>query len=376
MTDAIRPHPFAIPDADLDDLRQRLARTRWPDRETVDDWSQGVPLAKLQALSEYWRERHDWRATEARLNALEPSSTTIDGLDIHFLHIRSPEPDALPLVITHGWSGSSIENAKAAQLLADPRAHGRDPGDAFHVVLPSMPGFGLSGKPTAPGWTPERIARAWVELMRRLGYDSFVAQGGDWGYSITNELGGIGAPSVRAVHFNMFPVFEGMEAQDAQEEEGLRRIRDFAANQSGYQLMQIQTPQTIAYALADSPVGQAAWLLDLYWRWMDHDGDPTQAASIDDILDTISWYWLTGTAASSARIYWESMRSFKERKIDVPVAFSQFPRDLHMASRRWVQERYPTLVYHHAVARGGHYPAMEQPELFADELRKGFRSVR
>jgi len=376
VTDAIRPHPFAVPDATLDDLRQRLARTRWPDKETVDDWSQGVPLARLQALVDYWRDRHDWRATEARLNALEPSSTTIDGLDIHFLHIRSPEPDALPLVITHGWSGSIVENVKAAQMLADPRAHGRDPADAFHVVLPSMPGFGLTGKPTQPGWTPERIAHAWVELMRRLGYDSFVGQGGDWGYSITNELGGIGLPAVKAVHFNMLPVFEGMEAQDAQEEEGLRRVRDFQQDQSGYQLMQIQTPQTIAYALTDSPVGQAAWLLDLYWRWMDHDGDPTDAVGMDGILDTIDWYWLTGTAASSARIYWESMRTFKEREIAVPVAFTQFPRDLHMASRRWVQERYPTLMYYNEAPKGGHYPALEQPEMFAEELRKAFRSVR
>jgi len=376
MTDAIRPHPFAIPQADLDDLHQRLARTRWPDKETVNDWSQGVPLATLQALVEHWRERYDWRATEARLNALAPSSTTIDGLDIHFLHVRSPEPHALPLVITHGWSGSVIENVKAAQMLADPRAHGRDPLDAFHVVLPSMPGFGLSGKPTAPGWTPKRIAQAWVELMRRLGYDRFVAQGGDWGYSVTNELGGIGAPAVQAVHFNMFPVFEGMQAQDAQEEEGLRRIRVFQEQQSGYQIEQIQTPQTIGYALTDSPAGQAAWLLDLYRRWMDHDGDPVQAVGMDNILDTIAWYWLTGSAASSARIYWESMRTFKECEIAVPVAFSQFPRDLHMASRRWVQERYPTLVYYNSLPKGGHYPALEQPELFADELRKGLRSVR
>jgi len=376
MTDAIRPHPFAIPQADLDDLHQRLARTRWPGKETVNDWSQGVPLATLQALVEHWRERYDWRATEARLNALAPSSTTIDGLDIHFLHVRSPEPHALPLVITHGWSGSVIENVKAAQMLADPRAHGRDPLDAFHVVLPSMPGFGLSGKPTAPGWTPKRIAQAWVELMRRLGYDRFVAQGGDWGYSVTNELGGIGAPAVQAVHFNMFPVFEGMQAQDAQEEEGLRRIRVFQEQQSGYQIEQIQTPQTIGYALTDSPAGQAAWLLDLYRRWMDHDGDPVQAVGMDNILDTIAWYWLTGSAASSARIYWESMRTFKECEIAVPVAFSQFPRDLHMASRRWVQERYPTLVYYNSLPKGGHYPALEEPELFADELRKGLRSVR
>ena len=376
MTDAIRPHPFAIPEAELDDLRQRLARTRWPDKETVDDWRQGVPLARLQALVEHWGVRHDWRATEARLNACAPSSTTIDGLDIHFLHIRSPEPDALPLVITHGWSGSVVENLEAARMLADPRAHGHDPADAFHVVLPSLPGFGLSGKPDTPGWTPKRIAQAWVELMRRLGYAQFVAQGGDWGYAVTNELGGIGAPAVKAVHFNMLPVVEGMEARDAQEEEGLRRIRDFAKSQSGYQIEQIQSPQTIAYALTDSPAGQAAWLLELYANFMDHDGDPTSVVGMDDMLDTIAWYWLTRSAGSSARIYWESMRSFKETQVAVPVAFSQFPRDLHMASRRWAQERYPTLIYYAQPARGGHYPALEQPALFVDELRKGFRSVR
>src|SRR3712207_6254758 len=206
MTDAITPHPFAFPDSALEDLRERLSRTRWPDRETVDDWSQGAPLARMQGLIDYWRDSYDWRAAEARLNALNPSTTRIDGLDIHFLHLRSPEADAVPLVLTHGWPGSVFEFLKAAPLLADPRAHGGDPGDAFHVVIPSLPGFGLTEKPTQPGWTPARTARAWVELMRRLGYDRFVAQGGDWGYAITNELGGIGAPAVQAVHFNMFPI--------------------------------------------------------------------------------------------------------------------------------------------------------------------------
>ncbi|WP_219214319.1 epoxide hydrolase family protein [Variovorax boronicumulans] len=376
MIETIRSCPFAFPDAALADLRERLARTRWPDKETVDDASQGVPLARIQALAAYWREGYDWRAGEARLNAFDPSMTCIDGLDIHFLHARSPERNATPLLITHGWSGSPFEFAKAMPLLADPRAHGGGPDDAFHVVVPSMPGFGLSGKPKQPGWTPARIAGAWVELMRRLGYNRFVAQGGDWGYAITNALGAIGAPTVEAVHFNMFPVFETMEAADEQEERGLQRLRDFQENKSGYQIEQIQSPQTIGYALTDSPVGQAAWFYELFERWTDHEGDPEQALSRDDMLDAITLYWLTETAASSARIYWESMRTFEEQRIDIPVGFSQFPRDLHLASQRWVQQRYPTLVHYGQPPRGGHWPAWEQHELFVEELRSSFRKSR
>ncbi|MFE2499605.1 epoxide hydrolase family protein [Streptomyces scopuliridis] len=376
MSETIQPHPFAFPDSALEDLRQRLSSTRWPEREPVADSSQGAPLARMQALIDYWRDGYDWRAAEARLNALNPSTTRIDGLDIHFLHVRSPEPDATPLVITHGWPGSPFEIAKSVPLLADPRAHGGDPRDAFHVVVPSMPGFSLSGKPTETGWGAERISRAWVELMRRLGYDRFVAQGGDWGYAITNALGAIGAPTVQAVHFNMFPVFETLEAQDEGERRGLERLRDFQANKSGYQLEQIQSPQTIGYALTDSPVGQAAWLYELYERWTDNDGDPEQALSRDDMLDNITLYWLTATAASSARIYWESMRSFREQEIAVPVGFSQFPSDLHLASRRWVEERYPTLVHYNELPKGGHFPAWEQPELFVEEVRASFRAPR
>jgi pimeloyl-ACP methyl ester carboxylesterase len=376
MNETIQPRPFDIPESALEDLRERLARTRWPDCETVTDSSQGVPLDRIQALVDHWRDGYDWRAAEKRLNALNPSATHIDGLDIHFLHVRSPEPDAIPLVITHGWPGSPFEIAKSIPLLTDPRAHGGDPKDAFHVVVPSMPGFSLTEKPTEPGWGTERITKAWVELMRRLGYDEFVAQGGDWGYAVTNHLGAIGAPTVRGVHFNMFPVFETMEAHDEEEQRGLERLRDFHANKSGYQLEQIQSPQTIGYALTDSPVAQAAWIYELYERWTDNDGDPAQALSLDDMLDNISLYWLTATGTSSARIYWESMRSFRELEISVPVGFSQFPRDLHLASRRWVEERYPTLVHYNSLSKGGHFPAWEQPELFADEVRASFRTLR
>lgn len=376
MTDAIQPHPFAFPDTALDDLRERLSRTRWPERETVDDWSQGAPLTRMQALCDYWRDRYDWRACQMRLNALDPSMTRIDELDIHFLHLRSPEPDALPLVMTHGWPGSVLEFLKVAPLLTDPRAHGGDPKDAFHVVLPTLPGFGLSGKPAKPGWTPERIAGAWVELMRRLGYDRFFAQGGDWGYAITNALGGIGAPAVQAVHFNMFPIYETMEARDAQEEKALKRLQAFTDNEIGYQIEQVQSPQTIGYALTDSPVGQAAWFYEKYEQWTDHDGDPEHLLSRDEMLDNITFYWLTATAASSARIYWQSTRNFKEHEIAVPVGYSQFPRDIHETSRRWVQERYPTLVYYNELPKGGHFAAWEQPKVFAEEVRASFRHSR
>lgn len=372
MSDSIRPQPFAFPDAALADLRERLARTRWPDRETVPDWSQGVKLDRLRALMAYWRDGHDWRAAEARLNALNPSTTRIDGLDIHFLHRPSPEPDALPLVLTHGWSSSVVEYLAVAPLLADPRGHGGDPADAFHVVLPTLPNFGLSS--ATADWSPERVARIWVELMRRLGYERFVAQGGDWGYAVTNALGGIGAPAVRGVHFSMFPIFEGLPPQDAQEEKALRRLRHFAEHENGYQLQQIQSPQTIGYALADSPVGQAAWLYELIEKYT--DGDAEELIGRDALLDAISLYWLSNTATSSARIYWQSMRSFREHAISVPVGYSQFPRDIHETSRRWVQERYPTLAYYNEVEKGGHYPAWEVPQLFVRELRACFRPLR
>jgi len=376
MSETIQPRPFDFPESALKDLRERLSRTRWPERETVSDSSQGTPLKRMQALIDYWRDGYDWRAAEKRLNALNPSTTRIDGLDIHFLHVRSPEPDAVPLVVTHGWPGSPFEIAKSIPMLADPRAHGGDPKDAFHVVVPSMPGFSLTDKPTETGWGTERITSAWVELMRRLGYDQFVAQGGDWGYAITNALGAIGAPTVQAVHFNMFPVFETMEAQDEVERRGLERLRDFQTNKSAYQFEQIQSPQTIGYALTDSPVAQAAWIYELYERWTDNDGDPEQALSRDDMLDNITLYWLTATGTSSARIYWESMRSFREQEISVPVGFSQFPRDLHLASRRWVEERYPTLSHYNVLPKGGHFPAWEQPELFTEEVRASFRHLR
>ncbi|AGZ40757.1 epoxide hydrolase 1 [Actinoplanes friuliensis DSM 7358] len=372
----IRPRPFAVSDDALDDLRERLRRTRWPEPEPVQDWSQGVPSRRLRALCAYWRDSYDWRACEARLNALDPSTTHIDGLDIHFLHLRSPEPDATPLVMTHGWPGSVIEFLKVAPLLADPRAHGGAAEDAFHVVLPSLPGFGLSGKPAETGWGPERIARAWVELMQRLGYHQFVAQGGDWGHAVTTALGGIGEPAVRAIHSNMFPTYGAEEATSPPERRALQRQRDFEDNESGYKHEQIQSPQTIGYALTDSPVGQAAWIYEKYQQWTDHGGDPEALLSRDEMLDNISLYWLTGTAASSARIYWESFRGYRDPKVDVPVGVSIFPRDIYLGSRRWAEAKYPRLVHYQEMPRGGHFAAWEQPELLAEEIRLTFRHLR
>ncbi|WP_250032712.1 alpha/beta fold hydrolase [Paractinoplanes maris] len=373
---AIRPRPFAFPQAALDDLRERLTRTRWPRPEPVRDWSQGAPSARMRALCDYWRDSYDWRACETRLNGFDPSTTRIDGVDIHFLHLRSPEPDATPLVMTHGWPGSVVEFLKIAPLLADPRAYGADPRDAFHVVLPSLPGFGLSGQPAETGWGPERIARAWVELMRRLGYDRFVAQGGDWGHAVTTALGGIGEPAVRAIHSNMFPTYGTEQAVDEQEARALQRWRDFEANESGYRHEQMQSPQTVGYALTDSPVGQAAWIYEKYEQWTDHGGDPETLLSRDEMLDNITLYWLTGTAASAARIYWESFRSYRDPKVEVPVGVSLFPRDIYLASRRWVEDKYPNLVHYNELPRGGHFAAWEQPELLAEEIRATFRHLR
>ena len=372
--ETIFSHPFTFPESALSDLRKRLRHTRWPDSETVEDWSQGVPLYRMQSLCDYWLNDYDWRRCEARLNGHEPSMTRIDGLNIHFLHLRSPEPDAVPLVLTHGWPGSVIEFLKVAPMLSDPVAHGGDPRDAFHVVLPTMPNFGLSEKLTTPDWSPERVATCWVELMRRLGYEGFFAQGGDWGYAITNALGGIGKPAVHAVHFNMFPIFPDMEARNEQEQQALNRLKTFATAENGYMTEQIQSPQTLSYGLTDSPVGQAAWIYELLVKYT--DGDVDELIGRDEILDNITLYWLTASAASSARIYWQSMLNFKEHEIRIPVGYSQFPKDIHQSSRRWVEERYPTLVHYNELQIGGHFAAWERPELFVKEVRDSFRHSR
>jgi len=380
---AITPHPFAVPQAALDDLRDRLSRTRWPECEPVDGWQQGVPLEKVRALCDYWRDEYDWRACEARLNALNPAMTTIDGLDVHFLHLRSPEPDAMPLILTHGWPGSVLEFMKVAAPLADPRAHGGDARDAFHVVIPSLPGYGLSGKPTATGWTVERIARAWITLMARLGYDRFVAQGGDWGSAVTSALGASGDPAVTAIHLNMVPMRptaqEIAEATPA-EQAALASLKRYQDEGNGYAVQQKTRPQTLGYALTDSPAGQAAWIYEKYCDWTDCGSgpaaDPEQALTRDEMLDNITLYWLTATAASSARLYWESFGQFGKAEVNIPVGCSIFPHEIFRASRRWAERRYSRLIHFNELPRGGHFAAWEQPRLFVDEVRSCFRQVR
>ena len=379
MNDAVTPYPFAFSDDALADLKTRLAMTRWPEDATAEAWVQGAPLKNMQALVERWQNGYDWRACEAKLNELSPSMTTIDGLDIHFLHLRSPEPDAIPLVLTHGWPGSVIEFLKVAGPLADPRAHGGDPKQAFHVVIPSLPGFGLSGKPTETGWGTGRIAQAWIVLMKRLGYDRFVAQGGDWGSAVTNALGTTGDPAVAAIHLNFViarPAPEDMADLTDAEKAALADMQAYSTTGNGYAIEQMTRPQTLGYGLTDSPVGQAAWIYEKFREWSDCDGEPENALTLDEMLDNITLYWLTATAASSARLYWESFGSFNANPVSIPVACSIFPHEFLRASRRWADKRYPNIVHWNELDKGGHFAAFEQPELFVDEVRAAFSTVR
>jgi len=378
MSEAIIPFHLDVPAAALEDLRARLANTRWPERETVDDWGQGVPLARAQALIDHWRDRYDWRACEARLNALGQYRTTVDGTAIHFLHIRSPEPDALPLVITHGWPGSVIEFLKVIGPLADPAAHGGNPRDAFHIVAPSLPGYGFSDRPT-DRWSVPRIAAAWITLMKRLGYERFVAQGGDWGSAVSSAIGASGDPAVAGIHVNMIvapPTPDDMADPTPEEQAALAAFQRYMTDGNGYAQQQATRPQTLGYALVDSPAGQAAWIFEKFHAWTDCDGDPLNVLTLDEILDNIMLYWLPGTAASAARLYWESFRDFAAAQVTVPVACSLFPKEILRASRRWAERRYPNIVHWGEPARGGHFAAFEQPELFVEEVRAGFRPMR
>jgi epoxide hydrolase len=377
---AIAPFTYHAPESALDDLRQRLAHVRWPEREPVADWSQGVPLAKLQALVEYWRTGYDWRRCEAALNGFDQYHTEIDGLDIHFLHVRSPHADALPIVITHGWPGSVIEFFKIIGPLTDPTAHGGAAQDAFHVVAPSLPGFGFSGKPAERGWNSARIARAWAELMRRLGYGRYVAQGGDWGSLVTTVMARQQPAGLAGIHLNfplVFPDPIPTEGLSAAEQHAVDAWARFQRDCFGYFLEQSTRPQTIGYALADSPVGQAAWIYEKFYNWTDNDGDPEDALTRDEMLDNITLYWLTGTAASSARIYFEHAGANPNAgMVEIPVGCSNFPHEIFPAPRSWAERVYTNLVYWNELDRGGHFAAFEEPELFAQELRQCFRSMR
>jgi epoxide hydrolase len=386
MPDEVTDFRLEVPEEDLDDLRDRLQRARWPERETVPDWSQGVPLAYLQDLCRYWAEEYDWRRAEARLNALAQFRTTLDGLSIHFLHVRSPSPDALPLVLTHGWPGSIVEFLDVIGPLSDPVAHGGDPADAFHVICPSLPGYGFTDKPAAPGWGIERIADAWIGLMDRLGYARYGAVGGDWGTSVSTCIARQAPERVAGIH--LLPPLappdpETLDDLSDRERAALAALERSAEWDSGYSTEHATRPQTIGYALADSPVALCAWIVEKFWAWTDGGGDPEGALSRDQLLDNLMLYWLPATGASSARLYWESIRKVNEwisgtvdDVITAPTGCSIFAHELQRPSRRWAERRFPNIRHWNELDRGGHFAAFEQPELFVDELRAFFRLVR
>lgn len=375
----IRPFSPQITDAQLEDLRRRLAATRWAEAQTVDDWSQGTPLAELRDLVDYWRDAYDWRACEARLDAFGQFVTEIDGLDIHFLHVRSPHPDALPLIMTHGWPGSVVEFMAVIGPLIDPVAHGGKAEDAFHVVAPSLPGYGFSGRPTKPGWNVARIADAWAVLMARLGYKRWVAQGGDWGAAVTRTIGENAPDGCIGVHLN-FPIAtpprEALEAPTAEDRAALMRMGAFKKDESGYIELQGTRPQTLGYGLVDSPVALAAWIYEKLHAWSDHGGSVQECFGRDAILDNITLYWLTATGASSARLYWERDPDAHVGQLDLPSGFSAFPGEIMRAPRSWVERSASNIVYWNDLDKGGHFAAWEQPALFVDELRRCFALMR
>ena len=383
MTTPITAFKVAVPAEELEDLRRRLAATRWPDSQTCEGWDQGMPLAYTRELARYWLEDYDWARFETKLNAWPQFLTAIDGMDIHFIHRRSPHEHALPLIISHGWPDSVAGLQKVIDALADPTAHGGDARDAFHVVIPSLPGFGFSGKPATSGTTVEKIGATWGKLMARLGYQRYVAQGGDWGSMITHSMGLTEAGHCAGIHVNLpivKPDPDTMNALTAYERSALEAIDFYRDWDSGYSKIQSTRPQTLAYGLADSPVGQMAWIVEKFYSWTDCERDgishPENVMSRDELLDNVMLYWLNNTAGSSARLYWESFGKAGFDPINIPVGCSMFPKEIFRASRRWAEKRYSKLVYWNELERGGHFPALELPATFVAEIRNCFRLLR
>ena len=377
----IRPFTLAVPQDQIDDLHRRLDLVRWPEKEPVDDWSQGVPLAALQGLVAHWRQGYDWRRCEARLNGLGQFITEIDGLDIHFLHVRSPHEGAMPLILTHGWPGSVLEFVECIGPLTDPVAHGGRAEDAFHVVVPSLPGYGFSGKPQRTGWDVAKVGQAWAELMRRLDYECWVAQGGDWGAIVTTVMGAQAPEGLLGIHTNM-PLARILPEDRADKDPTVVAALKAGANynewDSGYSKIQATRPQTIGYGLVDSPVGLAGWIYEKMWAWTDNQGAPEDALSRDAMLDNIMLYWLTASGASAARMYWQSFGTIAKGsfQVDLPAGVSTFPREITKAPRKWAERTLRNLVYWNDCAKGGHFAAWEQPGIFVDELRKCFALMR
>jgi pimeloyl-ACP methyl ester carboxylesterase len=380
-TKDLSPFTVHVPQSALDDLKRRLAAVRWPDKGPATDWSQGVPLPRAQEFIEYWRTRYNWRRLENALNGLPQFRTQIDGLGVYFIHVRSKHENALPIILTHGWPGSIIEFLQIIAPLADPTAHGGKADEAFHVVVPSLPGFGFSDKPTEAGWRLPRIANAWAALMARIGYSHYVAQGGDLGAGVSSWMAKQRVSGLAAIHLNLPILFPPPPpppgGYTAAEQPALAQLGKYAGDGSGYASIQATRPQTLGYGLADSPVGQAMWIYEKFQAWSDNKGDPAEAISVDHMLDDISLYWLTDTAASSARVYFESFaKDFARMPIDLPVAVSIFKGDFFTPPKVWGDQTYSKLYYWNEVPKGGHFAALEQPELFVAELRKCFAQVR
>ena len=386
----VRPFRIEVPEEAITDLRRRIADTRWPERETVSDLSQGAPLAKVQELVQYWGSSYDWRKVEAKLNALPQFVTSIDGVDIQFAHVRSPHPDAMPLIITHGWPGSIIELLKVVGPLTDPTAHGGRAEDAFHLVLPSLPDYGFSGKPRDTGWDAIHIASAWTELMRRLGYDHYVSQGGDWGAIISHVMAIQAPEGLLGIHVNMPATVPAAIAKvlsnsdpmplglTNEEQKAFASLDSFYKSGSAYSAIMMTRPQTLGYGLSDSPAGLAAWIYDKFAAWTDSGGVPEDVLSLDEMLDDISLYWFSNSGTSAARLYWEVAggNPFNALDISIPVGVTVFPGEIYQAPRSWAEQNYHQLTYWNEVAKGGHFAAFEQPEIFTNEVRAAFRTLR